>query len=106
LMDAEPQFVTLYPNRDRTVYFENHKAPVIEVIKENEITHDPLENVPVQVWYASSDTDTGEYNDLGVFYTDSEGRIVLSDPELSLRDGWFRIQELEPPKGFSLTESS
>lgn len=106
LMDAEPQFVTLYPNRDRTVYFENHKAPVIEVIKENEITHDPLENVPVQVWYASSDTDTGEYNDLGVFYTDLEGWIVLSDPELSLRDGWFRIQELEPPKGFSLTESS
>ena len=31
---------------------------------------------------------------------------MLSDPELSLRDGWFRIQELEPPAGFSLTESS
>ena len=106
LMDAEPQLVTLYPKRDRTVYFENHKAPVIEVIKENEITHDRLENVPVQVWYASSDTETGEYNDLGVFYTDEEGRIVLSDPELSLRDGWFRIKELEPPAGFSLTESS
>ena len=106
LMDAEPQLVTLYPNRDRTVYFENHKAPVIEIIKENEITHDRLENVPVQVWYASNDTETGEYNDLGVFYTDAEGRIVLSDPELSLRDGWFRIQELEPPAGFSMTESS
>lgn len=106
LMDAEPQLVTLYPNRDRTAYFENHKAPVIEIIKENEITHDPLENVAVQVWYASNSTETGEYNDLGVFYTDSEGRIVLSDPELSLRDGWFRIQELEPPAGFSLTESS
>ena len=106
LMDAEPQLVTLYPNRDRTVYFENHKAPVIEIIKENEITHDPLENVAVQVWYASNNTETGEYNDLGVFYTDEEGRIVLSDPELSLRDGWFRIKELEPPAGFSLTESS
>ena len=106
LLDAEPQLVTLYPNRDRTAYFENHKAPVIEIIKENEITHDPLENVAVQVWYASNSTETGEYNDLGVFYTDSEGRIVLSDPELSLRDGWFRIQELEPPAGFSLTESS
>ena len=98
LLDAEPQLVTLYPNRDRTVYFENHKAPVIEIIKENEITHDRLENVPVQVWYASNSTSTGEYNDLGVFYTDAEGRIVLSDPELSLRDGWFRIQELEPPR--------
>lgn len=106
LLAEESQMVTLLPNRDRDVYFENYKRPVIEIIKENEITHDPLENVPVQVWYASNDTETGEYNDLGVFYTDEEGRIVLSDPDLSLRDGWFRIEELEAPKGFSMTESS
>lgn len=106
LLAEESQLVTLFPNRDRDVYFENYKRPVIEIIKENEVTHDPLENVPVQVWYASNNTDTGEYNDLGVFYTDEEGRIVLSDPDLSLRDGWFRIEELEPPAGFSLTESS
>ncbi|MBM6917741.1 SpaA isopeptide-forming pilin-related protein [Intestinimonas butyriciproducens] len=106
LLAEESQLVTLYPNRDRDVYFENYKRPTIEIIKENEITHDPLENVPVQVWYASNDTTTGEYNDLGVFYTDEEGRIVLSDPDLSLRDGWFRIEELEVPKGFSMTESS
>ena len=106
LLAEESQLVTLYPNRDRDVYFENYKRPTIEIIKENEITHDPLANVPVQVWYASNDTETGEYNDLGVFYTDEEGRIVLSDPDLSLRDGWFRIEELEAPKGFSMTESS
>ena len=106
LLAEESQLVTLYPNRDRDVYFENYQRPTIEIIKENEITHDPLENVPVQVWYASNDTTTGEYNDLGVFYTDEEGRIVLSDPDLSLRAGWFRIEELEAPKGFSMTESS
>ena len=106
LPDAPSQLVTLFPNRDRAVYFENHRRPVIEIIKENEITHDPLENVPVRVWYASNNTSTGEYNDLGVFYTDAEGRITLQDPKLNLRDGWFRIEELEPPKGFSLTESS
>ena len=106
LLAEESQLVTLLPNRDRDVYFENYKRPTIEIIKENEITHDPLANVPVQVWYASNNTTTGEYNDLGVFYTDEEGRIVLSDPDLSLRDGWFRIEELEAPKGFSMTESS
>ena len=26
----------------------------------------------MQVWYASNNTATGEYNDLGVYYTDSE----------------------------------
>ena len=106
LLAEESQFTTLYPNEDSHVYFENATRPVIEILKLNEITQDPLENVPVQVWYASNNTDTGEYNDLGVFYTDSEGRIVLSDPDLSLRDGWFRIEELEAPKGFSMTESS
>ena len=96
--------MTLLPNRDRDVYFQNYKRPTIEIIKENSITHDRIENVPFQVWYASNNTATGEYNDLGVFYTDEEGRIVLSDPDLSLRDGWFRVKELEPAPGFALAD--
>ena len=104
LLADDSQMVTLFPNRDRDVYFQNYKRPTIEIIKENSITHDPIENVPFQVWYASNSTDTGEYNDLGVFYTDEEGRIVLSDPDLSLRDGWFRVKELEPAPGFALAD--
>ena len=102
LLEKESQMVTLYPNRDRDVYFENYKRPTIEIIKENEITHDRIANVPFQVWYASNDTSTGEYNDLGVFYTDEDGRIELTDPDISLRDGWFRVKELEPAPGFSI----
>ena len=105
LLDAEPQLVTLYPNRDRTAYFENHKAPTIQIIKENSITHERLSNVRFQVWYASSDTETGEYNDLGVFTTDENGRIELTGPDNGLRDGWFRVKELEPPTGFSIKDS-
>ena len=104
LLAEESQLVTLFPNRDRDVYFQNYKRPTIEIIKENSITHDPSENVPFQVWYASNNTATGEYNDLGVFYTNEEGRIVLSDPALSLRDGWFRVKELEPAPGFALAD--
>ena len=104
LLAEESQLVTLFPNRDRDVYFQNYKRPTIEIIKENSITHDPIENVPFQVWYASNNTATGEYNDLGVFYTNEEGRIVLSDPDLSLRDGWFRVKELEPAPGFALAD--
>ena len=104
LLAEDSQMVTLCPNRDRDVYFQNYKRPTIEIIKENSITHDRIENVPFQVWYASNNTATGEYNDLGVFYTDEEGRIVLSDPDLSLRDGWFRVKELEPAPGFALAD--
>ena len=105
LLDADPQLVTLYPNRDRDVYFENHKAPTIEIIKENSITHERLANVRFQVWYASNDTETGEYNDLGVFTTDENGRIELTGPANGLRDGWFRVKELAPPTGFSIKDS-
>ena len=105
LKDAPKQLVTLWPNRDREVYFENHKAPVIEIIKENSITHEPLANVRFQVWYASNQTDSGEINDLGVFVTDENGRIELTGPANGLRDGWFRIKELEPPTGFGIKDS-
>lgn len=104
LLAEDSQMVTLFPNRDRDVYFQNYKRPTIEIIKGNSITYDRIENVPFQVWYASNNTATGEYNDLGVFYTDEEGRIVLSDPDLSLRDGWFRVKELEPAPGFALAD--
>ena len=104
LKDADPQLVTLYPNRDHTAYFKNHKRPIIEIIKENAVTFDRLANVPFRVWYASNNTATGEMNDLGVFYTDKNGRIELDGTKmgtLGLRDGWFRVQELEPLKGFA-----
>ena len=104
LLAEDSQMVTLFPNRDRDVYFQNDKRPTIEIIKENSITHDRIENVPFQVWYSSNNTSTGEYNDLGIFYTDEEGRIVLSAPDLSLRDGWFRVKELEPAPGFALAD--
>ena len=67
LLAEDSQTVTLYPNRDRDVYFQNYKRPVIEIIKENEVTHDPIENVPFQMWSASNYTSTGEYNALGVY---------------------------------------
>ena len=105
LLDAPSQLVTLYPNRNRDVYFENHKSPTIEIIKENSITHDRLPNVRFQVWYASNDTETGELNDLGVFTTDENGRIELTGPANGLRDGWFRVKELAPPTGFSIKDS-
>ncbi len=104
LQDAANQLVTLYPNKDREVLFENHKRPTIEIIKENSITHERQANVPFQVWYASNHTSTGEYNDLGVHYTDENGRIVLTEPDIFLRDGWFRVKELEPPHGFALAD--
>ena len=105
LLDAPSQLITLHPNRHSDVYFENHRSPAIEILKENSITHERLANVRFQVWYASNNTSTGELNDLGVFVTDENGRIELTGPENGLKDGWFRVKELEPPTGFSIKDS-
>lgn len=105
LLDAEPQLATLYPNRDRDVYFYNHKAPTITIVKECSVTGNRLENVRFQVWYASNNTSDGEYRDLGVYTTDENGEIHLSRAEHGLQDGWFRVKELEAPKGFAIKDS-
>ena len=102
LLDAPSQLVTLYPNRDHTVYFENHQKPSLTVKKVDSVTGDPLQGAKFQVTYASNRTDSGEINDLGIFYTDENGQFQIS----GLRDGWYKISELEPPAGYSIKEAT
>ncbi len=105
LLDSEPQLATLYPNRDRDVYFYNHKAPEITIVKEDSITFERLENVKFRVYYASNKTNSGEYRDLGVFTTNKNGEIHLSRAEHGLEDGWFRVVEIEPKTGYAIKDS-
>ena len=98
LLDATSQLATLYPNRDHTVYFENHQKPSLTVKKVDSVTGDPLQGAKFQVIYASNSTDSGEINDLGTFYTDENGQFQIS----GLRDGWYKISELEPPTGYAI----
>ena len=100
LKDAPAQLVTLYPNRDHTVYFKNHKKPTLTVNKIDSITGSPIKGAKFQVWYGSNNTSTGELNSLGVFFSDANGQIVID----KLRDGWYKVTELEPAAGFSIKE--
>ncbi len=102
LAGADPQLVTLYPNRDRDVYFYNHKRPTLTVRKESSITHDPLQYAKFQIWWASNKTTSGELRDLGTYQTNEAGEIVLE----GIEDGWLKIMELEPPTGYALSEPS
>ena len=100
LPDAPSQLVTLYPNRDRTVHFENHKRPTVTVQKENSITHDPIQYAEFHITWASNKTDTGELRDLGTFQTDEAGQIILE----GIEDGWLKIVETKPAPGFQAPE--
>ena len=100
LMDAPSQLVTLYPNRDHTIYFENHKKPTLTVNKVDSITGSPIKGAKFEVWYGSNNTTTGEMNSLGTFYSDVNGQFFID----LLRDGWYKVTELEPAPGFTIKE--
>ena len=102
LLDAPSQLATLYPNRDHTVYFENHQKPALTVKKVDSVTGDPLQGAKFQVIYASNNTVSGEINDLGTYYTDEHGQFQLT----GLRDGWYKVTEQEPPTGYSIKEAT
>lgn len=102
LLDAPSQLATLYPNRDHTVYFENHQKPALTVKKVDSVTGEPLPGAKFHVTYASNNTGSGEINDLGTYYTGENGQFQLT----GLRDGWYEISELEPPTGYSIKEAT
>lgn len=102
LLDAPSQLATLYPNRDHTVYFENHQKPALTVKKVDSVTGDPLQGAKFHVTYASNNTGSGEINDLGTFYTDENGQFQLT----GLRDGWYKVTEQEPPTGYAIKEAT
>ena len=102
LLDAPSQLATLYPNRDHTVYFENHQKPALTVKKVDSVTGDPLQGAKFHVTYASNHTGSGEINDLGTYYTDENGQFQLT----GLRDGWYKVTEQEPPTGYAIKEAS
>lgn len=100
LLDATPQLVTLYPNRDRSVYFENHLKPVLTINKIDSITKAPVAHARFQVWYLSNNTESGEMRDLGYYFTDENGQIQIS----RLTDGWYRVTEVEAADGYEICD--
>ena len=95
-----PQTISLEPGVTRTVRFFNAVKPSLTIQKRNCITKDPLENAKFHIYYASDNTTTGEINDLGTYYTDDSGRIVLTD----VNRGWYKVVEEESPTGFSIQD--
>ena len=92
--------VYLEENKTTTIELSNLRKPDLYVKKVDSVTGSPIEGVKFQIWRGSDDTKTGEYNDLGVFYTDAEGQIHLERQET----GWYKIKELEPAPGYTIKQ--
>lgn len=95
-----PQEVVLKAGETSTVTFFNALKPTLEIRKVDSVTGDPVKGAKFQIWYASNHTDSGELNDLGVYYTDESGKIILP----KVKDGWYKVTEMEAPHGYSIKE--
>ena len=95
-----PQEVALKPGETSTVTFFNALKPSLEIRKVDSVTGDPIKGAKFQIWYGSNHTDTGELNDLGTYFSDASGKIIL--PEI--KDGWYKVTELEPASGYAIKE--
>ena len=95
-----PQEVALKPGETSTVTFFNALKPTLEIRKVDSVTGDPVKGAKFQIWYGSNHTDTGELNDLGTYFSDASGKIIL--PEI--KDGWYKVTELEPASGYAIKE--
>ena len=99
---ADDTIHTIYleENKTTTIELSNLRKPDLYVKKVDSVTGSPIEGVKFQIWRGSDDTKTGEYNDLGVFYTDAEGQIHLERQET----GWYKIKELETAPGYTIKQ--
>ena len=95
-----PQEVALKPGETSTVTFFNALKPSLDIRKVDSVTGDPVKGAKFQIWYGSNHTDTGELNDLGTYFSDASGKIIL--PEI--KDGWYKVTELEPASGYAIKE--
>jgi len=92
--------IYLEENKTTTLELSNLRKPDLFIKKVDSITGSPIEGVKFQVWRGSDDTNTGEYNDLGTFYTDAQGEIHLERQET----GWYKVKELEPAPGYTIKQ--
>ena len=101
VLDDTVHVVQLEENRTTTLELTNLVKPTLKILKVDSITKNPVAHAKFQIWRASGDTKTGDYNDLGTFYSNEAGEIVLehTDP------GWFKISELEAPSGYSIKQA-
>ena len=100
ILSEIPQEVALKPGETSTVTFFNALKPSLEIRKVDSVTGDPVKGAKFQIWYGSNHTDTGELNDLGTYFSDASGKIIL--PEI--KDGWYKVTELEPASGYTIKE--
>ena len=92
ILDTTPQNVTLFPNKETQVEFQNHQRPTLKIVKVD-INGKHLTGALFEV-----KTKAGVK--IGDYPVNANGEIVV--PQKHLAEGYYIITEIQAPKGYIL----
>lgn len=95
LLDTTPQQITLEPNRDATVQFQNDKRPTL-LLKKVDMDGKPLTGAIFEV-----KTKAGV--ELGDFPVGADGTVTID--HVHLEEGYYIITEIQAPSGYILDDT-
>ena len=102
LIDESTRIIQINANENAQFVFTNIAKPTLTIKKTDAITGDVLKNAEFKIYRMSDDTQSGELNFIGTYYTDENGEIALNN----LATGWYKITETKAPDGYELAKEA
>lgn len=113
ILDPTPHEVYLEAGKDGnnqpayTLRLTNKRTPELTIYKVDSVVGGPVEGAKFQIWYAGTGSAAGSLENLGIFFSDKEGKIELgktADGVGRLKEGWYKVKEIEAPDGYQIKE--
>ena len=95
ILDTTPQTVTLFPNREAQVEFQNHQRPTLKIVK--------VDIAGKHLTGAIFEVKTKAGVKIGDFPVNANGEIEI--PKKHLAEGYYIITEILAPEGYILDKT-
>ena len=95
ILDTVPQMVTVFPNRNASVHFQNHKRPTLTISKVD-LNGNALPGAIFEV-KTKSGVKIGDYP------VDKNGKVTISNVHLD--EGYYIVTEIQAPEGYILDKT-
>ncbi len=95
ILDTVPQMVTVFPNRNTSVHFQNHKRPTLTISKVD-INGNALPGAIFEV-------KTKDGVKIGDYPVDKNGKVTISNVHLD--EGYHIMTEIQAPEGYILDKT-
>jgi len=95
ILDTTPQMVTIFPNRNASVHFQNYKRPTLTISKVD-LNGNALSGAIFEV-------KTKDGVKIGDYPVDKNGKVTISNVHLD--EGYYIVTEIQAPEGYILDKT-